>query len=611
MKMIELELENIGGLRGEHNLTLKEGLNIIEAPNATGKTSIINGIRSLILPSEDIKNQRHFLNLMVKDGKVSAKINNEKFVREIHEAGGNLFVSGDSLFEADIKADVLAVAQRGNRLLNLVSQGESLKSVLDEFSDSRYYESGAQILKWKQNAILTELKNYREEQRKLEEYRNQLKELENEKQKLEEEQNQLERIPEASASDMLKKQRELRELNEKRTTRKIEIQNLKNRLDDFKNDIKESRRLEEYYEKQIEDFSQRHPDIDKEIKEIDNDISELMKQKSEVQTEQRMISIMLEESRKNLSEAHKLGVDECLACGNKSFSRADAEIRVRDLEKKYSELTKIIGQINIEIEQKRITIDSLQEERQKIKTEFYKNLNDVRQNLKFKENARKKTINEISSNEKMLKELEEEINETEEGFNETILSLMQEHEDLRYRMGVNDGEIRRTQEAINESADVTGVVQKSEKKYEFLGQTITYMQNKAKSISDELIRYFNTKIHEVYQKLDFKDFEKIYIDSNTFEINIIRKTNGNPIRQPISSLSDSERNTIGIISMLAGKEQFLPNFPLFVLDAVTTDYDDTRFNSIISYLVENVTYVLVTKLSPYETTSGLTIKHKF
>lgn len=62
--------------------------------------------------------------------------------------------------------------------------------------------------------------------------------------------------------------------------------------------------------------------------------------------------------------------------------------------------------------------------------------------------------------------------------------------------------------------------------------------------------------------------------------------------------------------MLAGKDQFLPDFPLFVLDAVTTDYDETRFSRIVEYLGNKVPYVLVTKLSPYEGSEELVVKHR-
>lgn len=609
MRMIEIKMENMGGLRGIHEFKLEKGLNILEAPNATGKTSVINGIRTLILPSDELKNRRHFLNLMVKDGSVVAKDGGASYVREIHEAGGNLFVSGDTLYGAGLKADVLSVAYRDNNLLNLISTDKSIKPILDELSDAKYYESASEILKWKQKGAMTELSRYRDELIRLEDYKKQISELQKKKENLLKEQEALEEIPAASAEDMKKKQNELKYLTKEQTKVKIDIQDLKNKLDDVREDIEESRRLEEYYNTQIEDFAEKHPNIDKEIEEIDEEVEELNGQKSEVQADQKLISIMLEETGKNLTDANRLGVDECLACGNKNFSRANAEIRKRDLEKRYTELTKIIGKINIEIDQNRLTMGSLQEERQKIKTEFYSKLNDARQNLKFRENERRKTIDRISASENEIKKLENKIADVEKGFDETVIKLMHEHEDLRYKLGVTDGEIKRTERAIKESADVTGQVQWLDKKSKFLGQMITYMQNKAKSISDELVDEFNGRIKEVYNVLEFKDFERVYIDPNTFEVNIIRKREGQVIRQPIASLSDSERSTIGIILMLAGKDQFLPDFPLFVLDAVTTDYDETRFNRIVEYLGNKVPYVLVTKLSPYKGSEGLTVKH--
>lgn len=52
--------------------------------------------------------------------------------------------------------------------------------------------------------------------------------------------------------------------------------------------------------------------------------------------------------------------------------------------------------------------------------------------------------------------------------------------------------------------------------------------------------------------------------------------------------------------MLAGKEEYLPEFPMFVLDELTTSYDPTRFKTIISYLQQTVPYTIVTALAPYQ-----------
>ncbi len=57
--------------------------------------------------------------------------------------------------------------------------------------------------------------------------------------------------------------------------------------------------------------------------------------------------------------------------------------------------------------------------------------------------------------------------------------------------------------------------------------------------------------------------------------------------------------------MLAGREEYVPGYPLFVLDKVTLDYDPTRFNMILDYLTQReVPYILVTIAQSVEEGSG-------
>jgi len=69
MGNIKLVLENIGGLVGRHKYLLKEGLNLISAPNAAGKSSIIHGIQALILDSRDLERKSYFLNAFERSGR--------------------------------------------------------------------------------------------------------------------------------------------------------------------------------------------------------------------------------------------------------------------------------------------------------------------------------------------------------------------------------------------------------------------------------------------------------------------------------------------------------------------------------------------------------------
>jgi hypothetical protein len=57
--------------------------------------------------------------------------------------------------------------------------------------------------------------------------------------------------------------------------------------------------------------------------------------------------------------------------------------------------------------------------------------------------------------------------------------------------------------------------------------------------------------------------------------------------------------------MLAGREEYIPNYPLFVLDKVTLDYDPSRFQMILDYLTQReVPYIIVTTAQSIEESSG-------
>jgi len=51
MSEMKISVEDIGGLEGSHEFQFNEGLNIIHAPNASGKTSLLKALR-LTIPKQ-------------------------------------------------------------------------------------------------------------------------------------------------------------------------------------------------------------------------------------------------------------------------------------------------------------------------------------------------------------------------------------------------------------------------------------------------------------------------------------------------------------------------------------------------------------------------------
>ena len=58
--MIEIEGENIGGLRGPFKFTLQNGLSMLHAPNGSGKSSLLRAFHLAIanknISQEDLNN---------------------------------------------------------------------------------------------------------------------------------------------------------------------------------------------------------------------------------------------------------------------------------------------------------------------------------------------------------------------------------------------------------------------------------------------------------------------------------------------------------------------------------------------------------------------------
>jgi chromosome segregation ATPase len=133
-------------------------------------------------------------------------------------------------------------------------------------------------------------------------------------------------------------------------------------------------------------------------------------------------------------------------------------------------------------------------------------------------------------------------------------------------------------------------------KIEWLSKAIDYFQDKYMRRMTAARTRFNRNVNKVFERLGLKGFRNVFLDQD-FTLHIMRE---NGVRQPVETLSASEKLTISLILMLAAKETFLPDFPIFILDELTLSYDPERFKQITNYIRQRVPYVIVTSLTSNE-----------
>jgi len=159
--------------------------------------------------------------------------------------------------------------------------------------------------------------------------------------------------------------------------------------------------------------------------------------------------------------------------------------------------------------------------------------------------------------------------------------------------------IERMENDIKALGKLCAEFQALKRKESFIHHAIDLVEKRAEETMREYTVTFNKRIMEVCRMLSFKDFHRVRINDMTWMLEIEREYGTQRKDITLEYLSASERVTIGLILILA-KLQYLPEFPLFVLDELTLSYDPTRFKRILEYLKKTVPYVIVTALAPLE-----------
>ena len=128
--------QNIGGL-ADSTINLKTGLNVVEAPNASGKTSLLRAFLLSVIPVNS-SGYGYILNTGTKKGFVQIEDSNGKIIkRELTRMPRGVTIKGDNLIDESLQplAQRFAIGGPDNKLLNAVRSGQNLKELLLEHTN--------------------------------------------------------------------------------------------------------------------------------------------------------------------------------------------------------------------------------------------------------------------------------------------------------------------------------------------------------------------------------------------------------------------------------------------------------------------------------------------
>jgi len=616
---LTLEVENIGGVTGLRSIKLKAPLSIIEAPNASGKTSIIRALQLLCkndLVLEDV------LNEYSATGKVVLRDGEEEYFVNLLRTQSGVSISGRLLSE-DYNAFRLAFCIPDAELVQIITANpfdpDRLKRWFRDISDARHYETAMVIL----NTLIQEKTNEMERLRRSMVDTSEIKQVISLNERiLEKTEKELEaankRLKELGYTELVDERNEvdweINRLNEEILPLKIERDRKRSQLNDLK--------------RRMEKLKSSMTDAYEELEHLTKDLKSKEMQKTAIEQRREAIKIRLYDEREGIipkigylrrrleSRSKTLkeirGNEEwapCIKLFEKDIEMCSKELK--DLEEEKKRLDEEYDQYNAFFEEMRRLKETIQFVRRNIAS-YNSQINAIER----REIPRvEREIDDISSKisklqvdleekQKELRSLDKRISElrdVSEELKERISQLNKERWEARNTISMKKEELER---ALRAEEEYSGVVRVVDRLRDFL----SYMQERYEYIINGARIELNENLKKVFDLMQYTNFSKILINSD-YELEITRRE-GYPTK--LSRLSSSERLTISMIIMFVAKQAYAPEFPMFVVDEIMGSYDITRFHRILNYIKGKVPYLIVTSLSPLTDKIGaeaITVKH--
>lgn len=611
---LKVELQNIGGLRGKHSFSFEKGLNVLKSPNASGKSSLLNAFY-LILANESLSQSE--LKDYLTDNEVGG------YVRITDEQGqkSEIRLTRNASDEVELSRSEINISTepRLNQILSFLREKSKINAGIqsaDEliienwFQDvtnvnkyhnvwtiaqdlSQKLESKVESLKGKQSEDIGPSQNLREDKEQ------QLQALQAEKEKI------------VSDPNNQKNEREIKELNKELEKVDEDFNKIKAELLEFSNegDVKEEIKIKETnietLEEKLKNIESERESSQIERQKWEQRVIDLTKKIQNLKIQITQIKNDRAKCADSLKDKKKLKDRSVCPLCNSQIDRAETARQMKELEATLDgfieEEEKLERQKNnLESDKKtaqskaKELADKIKYSPQKISDEIQKLKKEV-QELK---NSLKETKKRRTELEGALEEKNSEKNAIEERIRENLNPAFKDKIEKLEKEIRNLGlEIEELDVKINKFLKENEELRKFEKRYNVANKIQDYYRTKVEIIRKIMVKKINDQLEKSFELLNLAELERITLDPDHFKITIQRKDKS---YTSLEKMSGAERALIAVIISYIVKKTVLPNDPIFLIDEVTSEMDDTRFKDILDYISNEILYLIVSRHSPYQ-----------
>jgi len=627
-----LKVNNIGGLRGEYSYGFDDGINIINAPNATGKSSAINALR-LVLGGGQMDNLAQYINDSSEYAEVVLEDGETHRISLSRSGDEAEILSREAPYENEQVEDLVFLTEDAP-IHQAVVEGdeEMLGRWLSNITDIEYYE----IARDRARSVMQEYSRQKEQARQqvegsVQEVNELIEELE---QELEEVTSEIDEILDSDEYQDIKS--ELQEERDKKEELEDDVDEINRNINQFQTEIENARRTLEERQERKEELEQRIKDLKKQrtqgeqkidelrekANEYEDKIDELERELEGKQEERNGRTVVIEEGIRTRLENKERRLErreqienysECPYCGQ-DLTAEQIKEEIEELKKDIEDLRHAKKQRERKIADFRAERRGLLDEIEEIREEIPGKIDEAEDELTGVKNTISNKKTEIQEKESKIEELEEEkdsLNKQIADVEERITELASTNEEHRKRLNSlheREKEVKNRLENARERRAKyqrgTERLEELQEKEEVAEQIVRHFSDRIEMVNTQMLGELNDALKRNFELLELAEFEKIRVErerTGGFSLDLTRlDEDGRPTPTSLSELSGAERRVVALLVQYVAKTTFAPDIPLFVVDEVSNAMDDERFRRVMQELENELDTLIVTRNVPLE-----------
>jgi chromosome segregation ATPase len=649
----EIILEDIGGLSRAHSLKFIRGaINIVKAPNAAGKSSIIKAIAlclSTPLRSKRAAEIARDMGLLRQPGeaveplvhvnanmaKISIKFDNNEWKLSLSKEGDYTYTR-----EGDERFLITSVLTRSSVIFNKLLRGDvNFKWIIEELSLASRYEVAVRVVEKKLNEMIDLLEGIKRKREEIESLKRKSAELKEEINNCRREESELN----AKLSELLKGHPEIDKLREQRDQLITKIKEQDNKIKEINERIKKIKKeideLNKRYEMELSEkeslekkekelievitlLENRLSKLDKRLENYEKRLNDINEQIEKLRIEEGRFLAKKEIYEEALKLTPQLGKVICFLC-EQGYLTIDKLIQAKSSVE--SQLNNIRNRISDLISEKNRIYSELKEreELKKKLDQFKAQRREITQKLQIIDRSLSIYFEEVKSLHENLSKFEEKLKEEEqlltkyrtelEAIDESIRAIGEEEQKIIENIALVRGRLKEAEKQLIslekeiESASYVEILGRrflldnAEKILNIwiavLEEVLKHLDTEARKERVMVAELFNEQVKKILWEFKF-EYLDVWIDANHYKLHIVDKRVGREVSPRI--LSETERCVLAFIIHMALKLTYTPHIPFFLIDEVALSFDEIRKKAVLKYLSElakeNGWFIILTEL---------------